>query len=137
MTEEIMICPKCKLEYRKGFVVCAHCQIPLIEKPEDNVQESPDDFAHKKRINWLAITSLFLGILDAVVFIAFSNNVSNSSSNMRDRIFITLTLIIAALGFVLGVISFRKGYGKAISMAGMFLGLLEFNLMFLLFAWPS
>jgi K+-sensing histidine kinase KdpD len=131
MTEEIMICPKCRLEYRQGFEVCAHCQIPLIQKPEDNVQESPDAFAHKKRINWLAITSLFLGILDVVVFIAFFNN-------MRVGIFITLTLIIAALGFVLGVISFsQKGYGKAISMAGMFLGLLEFNLMFLLFAWPS
>ena len=131
MTEEIMICPKCKLEYRKGFVVCAHCQIPLIEKPEDNVQESPDDFAHKKRISWLAITSLFLGILDGVVIIAYfnSDNVSDSS-NMQFGIFIALALIIAALGSVLGGITFsRKGYSKAISMAGICLCGLEFCFM--------
>ena len=40
MTEEIMICPKCRLEYRKGFVICAHCQIPLIEKPEDKTPQN-------------------------------------------------------------------------------------------------
>ena len=134
MTEEIMICPKCRLEYRKGFVVCAHCQIPLIEKSKDNVQESPDDFAHKKRINWLAITSLFLGILDVVVFIAYFNNENFSEfSNMQDGIFIALALIIAALGSILGGITFsRKGYGKAISMAGMCLCGLEFCFMFFL-----
>ena len=75
MTEEIMICPKCKLEYRKGFVVCAHCQIPLIEKPEDKTPQNMQG-NHGNHTQTIALLEMIPGgllILTAFVccFIAF------------------------------------------------------------------
>ena len=29
-----MICPKCKAEYRSGFIICADCEVPLVERAE-------------------------------------------------------------------------------------------------------
>jgi len=36
-----MFCPKCKVEYREGFFMCADCQVPLVDflledKPDAN-----------------------------------------------------------------------------------------------------
>ena len=49
MTEERMLCPKCGREFRKGLVACPVCQIPLREKPQENV--IPQEKTNKKRLN--------------------------------------------------------------------------------------
>ncbi|HEX4962885.1 MAG TPA: DUF2007 domain-containing protein [Thermoanaerobaculia bacterium] len=40
-----MFCPECQGEYREGFVKCADCGVPLVEKlpePEQEKDEFPD-----------------------------------------------------------------------------------------------
>lgn len=38
-----MFCPECEGEYREGFVECADCGVPLVEKlPEPEPREIPD-----------------------------------------------------------------------------------------------
>lgn len=34
-----MICPNCKAEYRDGYTVCADCEVPLVERLEEEEQE--------------------------------------------------------------------------------------------------
>ena len=40
-------CPKCKAEYREGFVMCADCKVPLVEsleskKRQEEINDKPD-----------------------------------------------------------------------------------------------
>jgi hypothetical protein len=48
-----MICPQCKAEYRRGFTVCADCDVPLVESPElasqSAVDAAPKDRAERER----------------------------------------------------------------------------------------
>jgi hypothetical protein len=48
-----MICPQCKAEYRRGFTVCADCDVPLVESPEltarSVVDTAPEDRAERER----------------------------------------------------------------------------------------
>jgi len=37
-----MICPMCNTEYRHGFVTCADCHVPLVEKPKASHPEEPN-----------------------------------------------------------------------------------------------
>jgi hypothetical protein len=37
-----MICPQCKAEYRRGFTVCADCDVPLVESTELVAQSMAD-----------------------------------------------------------------------------------------------
>src|SRR6267154_4881222 len=49
-----MICPQCKAEYRRGFTVCADCDVPLVESTEltarSVVDGSPEDAAERTRV---------------------------------------------------------------------------------------
>ena len=39
------ICPKCKVEYRDGFTICADCKVPLVKSLEESgkLTEDPDE----------------------------------------------------------------------------------------------
>jgi len=49
-----MICPQCKAEYRRGFTICADCDVPLVESAEIMarrlVDGAPEDGAHRDRV---------------------------------------------------------------------------------------
>jgi hypothetical protein len=49
-----MICPQCKAEYRRGFTVCADCDVPLVESTElaarNMGNEAPDGGAERDRV---------------------------------------------------------------------------------------
>ncbi len=49
-----MICPQCKAEYRRGFTVCADCDVPLVESSEltarSVVDGAPEDGAERERV---------------------------------------------------------------------------------------
>jgi hypothetical protein len=49
-----MICPQCKAEYRRGFTVCADCDVPLVESTEltarSVVDGAPEDAAERERV---------------------------------------------------------------------------------------
>jgi hypothetical protein len=51
--EAMMICPQCKAEYRRGFTVCADCDLPLLESAElagrSVVEGARDDGAERER----------------------------------------------------------------------------------------
>jgi len=32
-----MLCPQCGAEYREGFTTCADCNVPLIERPAEEL----------------------------------------------------------------------------------------------------
>ncbi len=32
VADQIMFCPKCRTEYRDGFIECTDCKVPLVEK---------------------------------------------------------------------------------------------------------
>lgn len=67
----MLICPKCKTEYRDGFLLCSDCGAQLIEKNEENEENSKNEKVNNS--NWLkefgtitaerAITILFLDVL--------------------------------------------------------------------------
>src|SRR5258708_25386968 len=38
-----MICPQCKAEYRRGFTMCADCDVPLVESAELATRSVADD----------------------------------------------------------------------------------------------
>jgi hypothetical protein len=40
-----MICPQCKAEYRRGFTLCADCEVPLAEPTELMTRSAGDDAA--------------------------------------------------------------------------------------------
>jgi hypothetical protein len=48
-----MICPQCKAEYRRGFTVCADCDVPLVESLELTARSvldgTPEDGAARER----------------------------------------------------------------------------------------
>jgi hypothetical protein len=50
-----MICPECKGEYRRGFTVCADCDVPLVESTEltarSVVDGTPDGTAERERVS--------------------------------------------------------------------------------------
>ncbi len=37
-----MFCPKCRAEYREGFVECSDCQIPLVDQIPQEKEGDPD-----------------------------------------------------------------------------------------------
>ncbi len=43
-----MVCPKCKAEYRRGFTMCADCDVPLVESAE-LMSSATDDAAGNER----------------------------------------------------------------------------------------
>ena len=49
-----MICPQCKAEYRRGFTVCADCDVPLVESAQltarSVVDGAPQDAAERERV---------------------------------------------------------------------------------------
>src|SRR5258708_1633038 len=38
-----MICPQCNAEYRRGFTMCADCDVPLVEPTELTARSVVDD----------------------------------------------------------------------------------------------
>ena len=51
-----MICPKCKAEYRRGFTVCADCDVPLVEPTELTTRGMIDDTQGGADREWVAGT---------------------------------------------------------------------------------
>jgi hypothetical protein len=49
-----MMCPECRAEYRRGFTVCADCDVPLVESTEltapSVVDDAPEDWAGRERV---------------------------------------------------------------------------------------
>ena len=49
-----MKCPKCRAEYRRGFTVCADCDVPLVESTEltarSVVDDAPEDWAGRESV---------------------------------------------------------------------------------------
>jgi hypothetical protein len=49
-----MMCPKCRAEYRRGFTVCADCDVPLVESTESTarsvVDDAPQDWAGRESV---------------------------------------------------------------------------------------
>ncbi|RPJ60266.1 MAG: hypothetical protein EHM23_11015 [Acidobacteria bacterium] len=37
-----MICPNCKAEYREGYTVCSDCEVPLVERLQEDEQPEPE-----------------------------------------------------------------------------------------------
>jgi len=38
-----MFCPRCKTEYKKGYLTCVDCSVPLVEVlPEEKTEPHPD-----------------------------------------------------------------------------------------------
>jgi hypothetical protein len=37
-----MICPNCRAEYREGYTVCADCEVPLVEKLQEDEPPEPE-----------------------------------------------------------------------------------------------
>jgi hypothetical protein len=149
MTEEIMICPKCRLEYRKGFVVCAYCQIPLVEKSKDlsndkhqtpgDVQGTPNNITTNQKTSSFAVISLVLGILNIItVMITLRAEFNNNYPWSNWRMLNLLALFIAIIVIILGIIAInKKGYRQNVAIVGFSLGSWEAGLMLLTLAWAS
>ncbi|MBU3145412.1 hypothetical protein [Clostridium sp. CF012] len=67
----MLICPKCKIEYREGYTVCSDCGDQLIEQPEIK-----DETINKKQD--LKIFQFVIGIL----IILFSAIMSHKLTSM-------------------------------------------------------
>lgn len=40
-----MFCPTCKAEYREGFTRCADCDVDLVSKPENQIEDEAEEIA--------------------------------------------------------------------------------------------
>ncbi len=61
-----MICPKCKREYRQGFVSCSYCKIPLIEKSKDIIVPSKKT-RNTRWVEWVIGVGVFIIILGFII----------------------------------------------------------------------
>jgi len=64
-----MFCPNCRYEYRRGFTLCADCNVPLVEELPEAAEES-ETFAETQYVEVLStfdVTDIMQvkGILDA------------------------------------------------------------------------
>jgi hypothetical protein len=78
----MLICPKCKSEYQKGYTICNDCECELIEIPE--VVEA--DMLVKKilKTNQLIVKLLVFGVVFVIGIIFLSSSIKLGDNEMSN-----------------------------------------------------
>ncbi len=45
-----MFCPKCRAEYREGFMTCSDCRVPLVQARPPEVEAQPPEFVDYEEV---------------------------------------------------------------------------------------
>lgn len=54
MSENVLICPQCRTEYREGFSVCSECDVPLVRRVDSEAQDSLVPLAREQSFEFIA-----------------------------------------------------------------------------------
>lgn len=72
----IIICPKCKCEYRKGFKICADCNVELVEEIEDYENEEENFIYDDLECEWVLLKNVSDGFeSDTIIPLLKSNDI--------------------------------------------------------------
>ncbi len=72
----MLICPKCKSEYREGFKVCSDCKVDLIDV-EENYHIESSNIENDSEFEFVFLKNVFDGVEgDIIISLLKSNNIS-------------------------------------------------------------
>jgi hypothetical protein len=119
----MIICPKCKIEYREGYKFCSDCKEELIEIPDDSEKDiiSKNDSLKKTLIGIALLISsalAYVGIsISATIYGAqlteWHTDKGKIGTALTENALLLFPCIITIIMFIIGIaILFSQYYSK-------------------------